>query len=193
MYMTLMHRVLCSGVLAGCALLHLPLAAAQKGPLEEFSAIYTNIGNVGAVGTLPVTIRISRWTSDDENERLMTTLAKKGNDALVRELQEADSVGSIGTPQELPYHLRYARQQPYEGTGRRIILMTDRPMSALERFSGSRSRDYSVTWIDLKLDAQGRGEGSMSLAARLRLVGDILGIEDYGNVPAKLNDIKKVR
>jgi hypothetical protein len=171
-------------------------AAAQAQPkavTEEFSAVYTNISNVGAVGAVPVTIRIRRWTGEDEHVSLMRALSKDGTEALLRDLQDAKSVGSIGTPQQLPYDLRYARQYPLDGGGRRIILMTDRPMSVLERFSGSRTRDYPITWIELKLDAEGRGEGSMYLAARLRLLGDVLGIEDFGNQPAKLNEIKKIK
>ena len=160
---------------------------------EEFSAIYTNISNVGAVGALPVTIRITRWTGDDEHVNLMRMLSKDGNESLLRALQDGKSVGSIGTPQQLAYDLRYARQYPLEGGGRRIILMTDRPMTAFERLSASVTRDYPLTWIELKLDAAGQGEGSMFLAARLRLIGDVLGIEDFANQPAKLNDVKKVK
>ena len=170
--------------------------AAQTRPKavpEEFNAIYTNISNVGAVGAQPIVIRIRRWTGDDEQVSLMRRLEKEGTEALVRDLQDAKSTGSIGTPQQLPYDLRYARQYPLEGGGRRVILMTDRPMSVFERFSASRTRDYPLTWIELKLDAEGQGEGSMFLAARLRLIGDVLGIEDYANQPAKLAEVKKVK
>ena len=45
----------------------------------------------------------------------------------------------------------------------------------------------------MKLDAEGNGEGSIYLAARLRLVGDYLGIEDFANQPAKLAEVKKVK
>jgi hypothetical protein len=160
---------------------------------EAFSAIFANISNVGQVGAAPVTIRITRWTDAGEHEKLMSVLESKGTEGLVRALQDGKSTGSIGTPQELPYELRYARQYPTEGGGRRIILMTDRPMAFAERASGGRSRDYPLTWIELRLDANGRGEGSISIAARLKLLGDILGIEDYANQPAKLNDIKPIK
>ncbi len=194
MDMASLRRLAFLSLLAVCTTLELPLASAQsKGVLEEFSAIFANITNVGAVGAAPVTIRITRWTSDGEHEKLMAILAAKGTDGLVRALLDAKSVGSIGTPQQLPYDLRYARQEKTEGGGRRIMLMSDRPMEAWERMSAAVSRDYPITWIDLKLDASGRGEGSISLAARLRLLGDILGIEDYGNEPAKLNEVRKVK
>ena len=187
------RRLASLGLLAVCTTFQLAGAAQSKTAPEEFSAIFANISNVGRVGAAPVTIRIRRWTSDGENEKLMAILGGQGTDGLVRALQEAQSVGSIGTPQQLPYDLRYARQEKMEGGGRRIILMSDRPMEAWERMSAAVSRDYPITWIELKLDASGRGEGSISLAARLRLLGDILGIEDYGNQPAKLNDVRKVK
>ena len=44
-------------------------------------------------------------------------------------------MGSIGTQQQLPYDLRYARQQKLEDGGRKIVLMTDRPMEYWERIS----------------------------------------------------------
>lgn len=189
-----LRRVAWLSLLAGCVTLELSIASAQSKPaVEEFSAIFANISNVGAVGAAPVTIRITRWTPEGEHEKLMAILADKGNDALVRALQDVKSVGSIGTPQQLPYDLRYARQEKLESGGRRIILMSDRPMEARERMTAAVSRDYPITWIELKLDASGRGEGSISLAARLRLLGDILGIEDYANQPAKLNDVRKVK
>ena len=188
------RRLAALGLLTACTTFQLAGAAAQsKTAPEEFSAIFANISNVGRVGAAPVTIRITRWTSDGENEKVMAILGAKGTDGLVRALQNAQSVGSIGTPQQLPYDLRYARQEKMEGGGRRIILMSDRPMETWERMSAAVSRDYPITWIELKLDASGRGEGSISLAARLRLLGDILGIEDYGNQPAKLNEVRKVK
>jgi hypothetical protein len=187
-------RVACLiALICAAAVRFVPAQAQTKIVPEEFSAIYTNISNVGAVGALPITIRIRRWTGDDEHVSMMRTLSKDGTEALLRDLQDAKSVGSIGTPQTLAYDLRYARQYPLDGGGRRIILMTDRPMSVFERFSGSRTRDYPLTWIELKLDSAGQGEGSMFLAARLRLIGDVLGIEDFANQPAKLNEVKRVR
>lgn len=194
MSMTFKRLAMGSVVLACAFLARIPSISAQSPKLpEEFTAIYTNIGTVGAVGALPVNIRISRWTTDVENEKLMSVLAGKGTEALVRVLSGAKSAGSIGTPQELPYDLRYARQSAADGGGRRIILMTDRPMDPSERMSSARSKDYPLTWIELHLDNTGRGEGTISLAVRLRLLGDVLGIEDLGNQAARLNEVKKVK
>lgn len=193
MRMKLLRILLASVVISSCAGDRVPPTSAPASPTEEFSAIYANISNVGAVGAAPVKIRITRWTGDEEHETLMSVLSTKGTEALVRELSDVKSVGSIGTQQELPYDLRYARQYPLKGGGRRLVLMSDRPMSGVERMSNSQSRDYPLTWIDITLDAEGRGEGSISLAARLRLVGNVLGVEGFANQPAKLNEVRKVK
>lgn len=162
-------------------------------PVETFSANFTNISNVGATGATPVTIRVTRWTPDDEHARLMGILAKDGNEAFTRELQGVKETGSIGVPQELAYPLLYARQVRTQEGGRKIMLITDRPMTFQERVGSSISRDYPLTWIEMTLDKADRGEGSVVLAARLRLLGDVMGVEDLSNQPARLTAIRRVR
>jgi hypothetical protein len=181
-------------VAAACAASTQSTSTAAGTSAEElFTANYTNIGNVGATGATPVNIRIQRWTTDDEHQRLMGVLAQKQTEGFVRELREMKQVGSIGAPQELAYPLLYARQTTTKDGGRRITLASDRPMSFEERVGSSVSRDYPLTWIEINVDAKGQGSGTMVLAARLRIVGDVLGIEDLSSQPAKLGDVKKVR
>lgn len=180
-------------LLASCAASGQPGTAAPGMPVQEFSANFTNISNVGATGATPITIRITRWTNDDEHSTLMAILGKEGNEAFTRELQGMRSTGSVGVPQELAYPLLYARQVRTQDGGRKIMLITDRPMTFQERVSASISRDYPLTWIEMTLDKADRGEGYVVLAARLRLVGDVLGVEDLSNQPARLTAIRRVR
>jgi hypothetical protein len=166
--------------------------AKSSTPVEEFSANFTNIGNVGGTGATPITIRITRWTPDDEYSMLMKVLAKEGNDAFTRELQRSKTTGSIGVPQNLAYPLLYARQVRGADGGRKIILITDRPMTFQERMGSSISRDYPLTWIEMTLNKEDRGEGYVILAARMKLLGDVLGIEDLSTQPARLTQIRRV-
>ena len=171
-------------------------AGAQQTPAakpEEFSANFTNIGNVGATGATPVTIRITRWTGEDDYIRLMKILEKDGNETFTRELQRMKQAGSIGVPQALAYPLLYARQVRTQDGGRKITLITDRPMTFQERTGSSYSRDYTLTWIEMTLNKEDRGEGYIVLAARLRLLGEVLGVEDLSTQPAKLTAIRRVR
>lgn len=160
---------------------------------EEFSAILTNISNVGGTGLTPVTLRINRWTSDDENERLLATLREKGQEAFLRSLLDAKPVGWISTPTSLRYDFFYASVRPDEEGGRRIMLISDRPMQFAERTSGSYTRDYPFTVIEMRLDGEGRGDGTLAQMVQLRLLGNILGIENLASGPMRLSDIKKLK
>ena len=188
--------IVCSVVAGACAASTQSSATTTSGEAgagELFTANYTNIGTVGGTGATPVNIRVTRWTTDAEHNRLMTALSQKQTPGFVRELRQMPQTGSIGAPQELAYPLLYARQTKTKEGGRRITLATDRPMSFEERTGSSVSRDYPLTWIDITLDGNDRGTGTMVLAAQLRIIGDVLGIEDLSSQPAKLTDVKKSR
>ena len=160
---------------------------------EEFEAILTNISNVGGAGLTPVTIRINRWTSDADNERLLGTLRKDGQTSFLNALLDQKPVGSIGTPVSLRYDFFYARQGPLDGGGRRIMLISDRPMQMWERMESAPSRDYPFTVLELRLDEEGRGSGTLAQLVQLRLVGNILGIENLATGPMRLSEVKKVK
>jgi hypothetical protein len=168
-------------------------AARQDKVLEEFSAILSNISDVGGVGLTPLTIRIRRWTSAEEEERLMSALRDKGQRAFLDALLDGKAVGSISTPTSLKYDFFYAAQSALAEGGRRIMLISDRPMTPMERASASRSRDYPFTVIELRLDKDGKGDGTLSQLVQLRLSGNFLGIENLATGPMKLSDVKKVK
>lgn len=168
-----------------------PAVGAQNEVEESFSAILTNISNVGATGLTPVDIKITRWTGPEANERLLSILRDQGQDAFLRALQDEKTVGWIATPTSLRYDFYYAIQTPLEGGGRRIMLITDRPMQIWERLGGSPTRDYPFTVIELRLDKDGNGQGTLAQLVQLRLVGNILGIENWATAPMRLNEVKR--
>lgn len=159
---------------------------------EEFTAIAANISNVGAAGLVPVTIRVERWTGPEEQEKLLDVLRESGQDEFLKALNRAKVVGWISTPTSLRYDFYYAHQQPTE-TGRKIMMITDRPMQIAERMSASPSRDYPFSVIELHVDKDGRGTGTLAQLVQLRLSGNFLGIENLATSPIKLNDVREVR
>ena len=170
-----------------------PLAQEMKEGEEEFSAILTNISNVGRTGLTPVNIHITRWTPDDENVRLLNILRKDGQDAFLRALVDVKSVGWIATPTSLRYDFFYAHATGTKDGGRRILLITDRPMQMWERIEASPTRDYPFTVVELRLDKNGMGSGTLAQLVQLQLSGDVLGIENFASGPMKLNEVKRVK
>jgi hypothetical protein len=71
-------------------------------------------------------------------------------------------------------------------------MATDRPISIPELWGNTRSTEYSIGVIELKLNAEDKGEGALIYAAKVKF-GDqgMLEIETYGIAPAKLVNVHK--
>jgi hypothetical protein len=181
-----------AGLLAGSWLSTRAIAqTASNSPRERFTAIAVNISTVGRTGATPVDITINRWTTDAERDRLVSIFKEKGSKSLLSALQSMKPVGTINTPGNVAYDLRYARQLPGEDGGRQIILATDRPIGFWEASAQPRSVDYPFLLMEMRLNKNGEGEGKLSLATKLTLKDNVLVIENYANQPVMLNEVKQ--
>lgn len=171
-------------------LLTTALAFAQtQGVPEEFTAVAIANDEFGA-GAGRVIIRITRWSTDAERERLVTTLQEKGSDALLDALQDARPVGTIRTPDSLAYDLRYAHQTKGEDGGRQIVIATDRPISFWEAANNARTLDYPFTVIQMHINPDGTGRGTMSYATRIRAYGKVIDLENFSTAPILLTEVR---
>jgi hypothetical protein len=69
--------------------------------------------------------------------------------------------------------------------------MTPRPVPFFEAYRHGRSMDYPFTIIELQLNQEGKGEGSILGAAQLKFnEKGQLEIESYGNQYAKLANVR---
>lgn len=167
-------------------------AAQTMGDPEHFSATAVNM-NTGWTGR--VEILVNRWSTAAEREALVDTLFKEGSDELLGKLHDMKSVGRIYTPGSIGYELRFAEQVKLPDGGRRIVLATDRPMSFWEAVNRPRSADYPFTWVQLKMGADGAGEGE--LAIRARVFGDRpnrpIEVETFDIYPIRLQTVTSRR
>lgn len=140
-----------------------------------------------------VEISIDRWSTAAESQRLMAILKDKGPEALLESLRDLKAVGSINTPGNLAYDLHFAHAQPGEDGGQRIFLATDRPISFWEAVNRPRTVDYPFTFIELRLNRDGEGEGKLALASKINLSrdGKTIELENYQAQPIQLNKIQK--
>ena len=171
------------------ALAAVAAAAQTNSTPEEFTAVAVANNNLQS-GAGTVLISVDRWSSNAERNRLVTSLREKGSDALLDELQDMRSVGRIRTPDSLGYDLRYAQQTPGEDGGRRIVIATDRPIGFWEAWARPRSIDYPFTVIQMQIDANGRGKGTMSIATRIRAYDNTIELENFASAPVMLNEIR---
>ena len=178
-------------VAVAAALVPSTAATADKA-LERFTAFAVNMGRLRGATSGTVDIVIERWSTDAERKRLADALREGGTDALLDALRKIDDrTGYIRSGGGLGYPMRFAHEMPLPSGGRRLLLGTDRPVSFLESRSGIRSQ-YPFMIIDIRLGADGKGEGRLLPLARVRVDPDnVVEIENYTAMPVRLTSVRK--
>jgi hypothetical protein len=169
-------------------------ALADK-PVEHFTAFAVDMSNTaGRTRAGTVDVIINRWSTEQERDQLVSALREGGTDSLLRALQKIkDPAGYIRSGGSIGYPLRFAWQVP-SGEGRRIIIATDRPVSFLEASRRPRTMDYPFLLIEMRVDAQGKGQGKLMPLARVQANDDhVVEIENYSSEPVRLSEVRKLK
>ena len=151
--------------------------------------------------TAVMDIRITRWSTAEERERLISTAVEKGQDALLRSLQKMPDHGRIAIPAwtgpdphnaRLGWTLHYAFATPGDDGGLRIGIATDRYIGVWEAREQPRTIDYPFTLIEIRLDAEGKGVGKMAVATKIDFDKKTkqMVLENYASEPVRLNEVK---
>lgn len=168
----------------------------------ELTAFAVNMSTVQRpASTAVLRIRLTRWSTPQERERLIMTAVEKGTDALLRELQRMPDHGRIAIPAwtgpdphnaRLGWELHYAFATPGEDGGLRIGIATDRYIGVWEARNSPRTIDYPFTLIEMRLDQNGRGVGKMAVATKIEFDRNKkqMVLENYASEPVRLNEIK---
>ena len=183
-----------------------PFAAAQEE--ERYRAFAVRMGGIGPAGaTTSFDIVITRWTTAEERDTLLTTLAEKGHDAFVEALRKREETGwvrgdgPLAAASDAPStRVRYAWQFMNEGK-RNITLVTNRPISNAEAAESlGRSMDFDVSMLTMQFppkdgDKQPAGEGLLygGLAlGRDEKTGQVT-VQVAGSAPLRLTNISPAR
>ena len=168
----------------------------------RLSAFAVNMSTVQRPGpTAVMDIRITRWSTPRERERLITTAVERGQDALLRELQRMPDHGRISIPAwtgpdphnaRLGWALHYAFATPGEDGGLRIGIATDRYIGFWEVRESARTMDYPFALIEIRLNRQGQGVGKMAVATKIEYdrKKQQMVLENYASEPVRLNEVK---
>jgi hypothetical protein len=160
---------------------------------ERFHALAVQLGAPAGQTTLSVNINVTRWSTDAERDTVMNTLLEQP-EKLLQVLQKMPPVGRLDSPGDVGYPLRYSQKTSAGGTDR-IVLLTDRPIGFGEVVDNSRTLDYPITLIELRVGPSGKGEGRVAVAARLRAdrVSRQLIAEDWNISPVLLQGLERER
>ena len=174
------------------ALVGLVASAQTMGSPERYTANAINM-DAGTAGTIDITV--DRWSTDKQRDALINTILKQGPEKLLDAIQDEKPVGHFGAPGNLGWDLRFARRTPLPEGGERVVLVTDRRVGFREAVNQPRSIDYPFTVIELRLNADGEGEGKMSVATKViyEKESNTITLENYGIQPVQLTNVKRQR
>jgi hypothetical protein len=172
-------------VSTGVVLLFLILAANGQEKKEQKPETYTAVA-VGVRGpvasrTTNLDFRVSEYTSDEQVEEYLEVLAEGGVNELRRTLEKV-KVGSVSPTGRIGTDIAVARRRQTED-GTLLTFVTARYMPFFEVYRSGRSTDYPFGVFQILVDAEGKGEGSAIIAARISFdKEERLVIESYGHM-----------
>lgn len=182
-------------ILAAAGLMMNAGAGAQSNAAaERFTANAVNISEIGAPGATQLDIVVERWSSEAERDGLVAA-AQKGPQVLLETLQKNRRVGFLRSPESLGYEMRFSQQTATEEGGRRIILMTDRPIGFAEAVNRPFTIQYPFTVVELRLNKDSEGEGTITIATRItsNRRTKALELENLASQPVMLKEVRKQR
>lgn len=158
-----------------------------------WSMLAQHVGT-GPSGQTQVSITIDRVNTPDERDALEEVFHQGGMQALADELRGATQVGFIRAPRlrNTGWQIRYAMIFS-DGKGGYIVRMaTDRPISFQEAMQRRVATwDFNVTLIELVLDSEGNGEGTLMAGVEFAYdqTNDTFGLKSISSQPTRLVNV----
>jgi hypothetical protein len=182
------ERALC--VAAAVLVMVAGMAGQTHGDPEEFTAFAISMGAYSGSGTAQLIMTVNQWATQAERDAFFVTLKEKGAEALLEQLRRSKRVGSLRTPSTVGWDIRLALEEPGKDGGRRVMLLTDRPIGFSEATNRPITIDYPFTVIDMQIPPKGFGQGSLVIAAKIIPAGKTVIIENFDTQPVQLNRIE---
>lgn len=130
----------------------------------------TAMGQMRSAGRMfNIDILIDSYSTPQDQKTLINAFTSGGHDALVKALSKMKGKGRVSVTGTVGYQIAYVRSFPTPN-GRKIRIITDRPINVGEAIYNGRSTDYDLSAIDLNIAKdQDKSEGMLILAGKFRV------------------------
>jgi hypothetical protein len=175
-----------------------PSAIAQdKSSREYITGGYLTGTVVGISGRLAgrtgsFTLRINGYTTTEEAQQLQSALQSGGQDRLLSAMNKIEK-GRLQINNRVGVPVNAIITSATE-TGTKITVIYERTVRFYEMRYGARSQDYRFGYMEIFLNRNGTGEGTLIPAARIRVL-DNGGweVENFGEFPARIIGVRARR
>ena len=137
------------------------------------------------------TLEITGETPDQDAQQDLQILQTQGQDALMKTIGN-QKLGYFAFTGQVGRDLNYVQETETED-GRKIVILFERWLKMFEVRNGTRSADYPFTYLELIIDGNGKGDGSMIGAAKVsadKRHPGTLDVENFGTFPARLMGVE---
>lgn len=172
-------------VLCCIALFATPSLSVENGR-EKITGTFVSRSGRTSGQTRQFTLTINQYTPPNQLRELNEALTNGGQDQLLDKLDDMNA-GRIAIGTGIGVRANAVIVDPWSEGGRRIIVLYERDVRFFELRYGTRSSDYKIGYAEIYINSNGRGEGTLIPAARVRLRGgNTWEVEDFGVFPARL-------
>jgi len=142
----------------------------------------------------PFELTLTRWSTDEERDRLRESVSKMGPEDLLTALRGSGEVGRLQWPGGLTYNVRYARQATRADGQAEIVLVTDRPVWVWWDEAGiTPTTDYGFTVLQLQMDGD-EGSARSSLTAAVEADPETgVGLAGMAGTAIVMMDVRQAR
>ena len=167
--------------IAVCLLLCWSVVHAADFPLTLSASAQASKGATTITTTF--TIHVERVMNGTYRSRVTDALKFGGYPKFLSALRALPVIGTIQVENRM-VEIRYVREDPVE-KGSRLVLVADQPLFFLG--TEKARAGYELTLVDVTLDAQGSGKGTITGAARVKPTpdGGII-IDDFASAPVEM-------
>lgn len=135
---------------------------------ETFRARVVNLGGNLPSGTGLMWMTVENWSTDQEREALLRGLQARGTEGLVEAMRKMEK-GYVRFQETLRWTVNHAVSFDTP-EGRKIRLVTERPILFIETAASLRSEDYPVGVVEFTLPKDGKpGSGVLIPAAKVTI------------------------
>lgn len=150
------------------------------------------IGGQFAGRTRSFTLRINGYTTTDEAQQLQSALQSGGQDGLLNAMRKLEK-GRLQINNRVGIPVNAVLTSATE-TGTKITIIYERTVRFYEMRYGTRSSDYRFGYMELFLNRNGNGEGTLIPAARIRVLDNgTWEVENFGEFPARIIGVRARR
>jgi hypothetical protein len=139
----------------------------------------TQLGKV-----VSIDLRISEYSTPEDQKVLLQSFTEGGSEGLANALDKMSSKGRMAITGTIGYDVNYIRMFDNSDGSKTLRFVTDRPVRFGEAWRDTRSRDYNISVVEIKIPAGGGKATGMLLPAawpKINKKSGELEIELYQN------------